>query len=129
MITVVSKLSNDQKYTVYKSVPGGGYAVKGFVLIKGGANVTDRRTLQSADGGVFTQITPAQYEVLKQCPQFAAHVKAGYVYVSKSESDVESEKEAKKAAADLKEKDGSAQLTPKDFKKAGKRAPSAKAGK
>lgn len=127
MKVIVSKLSNNQNYTVYKALPSGGYAVAGKVLIKGGANVANKVTLQAPNGGVFTEVTDEQYALLEKCPQFKKHVAAGFIYVSKSEEEVAATKEAKKAEKDLKEKDESAQLTPEVFKKKGKKAPTSKA--
>ena len=129
MKTIVSKLSNDQNYTIYRALQGGGYAVAGKVLVRGGANVANKVTLQAPNGGVFANVTDAEYELLQRCPQFKKHVAAGFVYISKSSDEVAAEKEAKKEAKNLKEKDASAQLTPEDFKKNGKKAPSAKASK
>ncbi|MGN1058738.1 MAG: hypothetical protein ACI4Q7_05240 [Candidatus Avelusimicrobium sp.] len=127
MKTIVSTLSNDQKYTVYKALPGGGFAVSGQVLVKGGANVADKVTLRSPEGGVFTQVTDEEYAILERCPQFAAHKQAGFVYVTSQSDEIAAAKEAKKAAKNLKKKDESAQLTPEDFTKAGKKAPTSKA--
>ena len=127
MKTIVSTLSNDQKYTIYKALPGGGFDIAGQVLIKGGANVADKVTLRAPDGGVFTQVTDAEYAILERCPQFLAHKKDGYVYVTAASEEVAATKEAKKAVKNLKAKDASAQLTPEDFKKNGKKAPTSKA--
>ena len=127
MKVIVSKLSNDQNYTVYKALPSGGYAVAGKVLVKGGANVANKVTLRAPNGGVFTEVTDEQYALLEKCPQFKQHVEAGFIYVSKAEEEVSATKEAKKAEKDLKEKDESAQLTPEVFKKKGKKAPTSKA--
>lgn len=127
MKTIVSKLSNDQNYTVYKQVPGGIFVAAGKVLIKGGANVANKLTLRAPNGGVITQVSDADFELLQKCPIFKKHVAAGFIFVSASNSEVEGEKEAKKAEKNLKAKDKSAQLTPEDFKKAGKKAPTSKA--
>ncbi len=127
MRVIVSKLSNNQNYTVYKALPSGGFAVAGKVLIKGGANVANKVTLQAPNGGVFTEVTDEQFALLEKCPQFKKHVEAGFVYVSKAEEEVAATKEAKKEEKNLKEKDESAQLTPQVFKKKGKRAPTSKA--
>lgn len=127
MKTIVSKLSNDQNYTVYKQVPGGLFVPVKKVLIKGGANVANKLTLLAPNGGVLTQVSDADYELLQKCPIFKKHIAAGFVYVSTSSSELEGEKEARKAEKNLKAKDKSAQLTPEDFKKAGKKAPTSKA--
>lgn len=127
MKVIVSKLSNNQNYTVYKALPSGGFAVAGKVLIKGGANVANKVTLQAPNGGVYNQVSDADYELLKQCPQFNKHVEDGFIFVSKAEEEVAATKEAKKEEKNLKEKDESAQLTPQVFKKKGKRAPTSRA--
>ena len=126
MKVIVSKLSNDQNYTVYKALPSGGFAIAGKVLIKGGANVANKVTLKSPTGGVYNQVTDEQYSLLLQCPQFKKHVEAGFIFVSKAEEEVAATKEAKKEEKNLKEKDESAQLTPETFKKRGKKAPTSK---
>lgn len=126
MKVIVSKLSNDQNYTVYKVLPSGGYAVANKIFIKGGANVANKVTLQAPLGGVFTEVTDEQYNLLLQCTQFKKHVADGYIYVSKANEEVAATKEAKEAQNDLKEKDESAQLTPEVFKKRGKKAPTSK---
>lgn len=126
MKVIVSKLSNNQNYTVYKALPSGGFAIAGKVLIKGGANVANKVTLQAPAGGVYNQVTDEQYELLQRCPQFKKHVEDGFIFVSKAEEEVAATKEAKKEEKQLKDKDESAQLTPETFKKRGKKAPTSK---
>lgn len=126
MKVIVSKLSNDQKYTVYKALPSGGFAIAGKVLIKGGANVANKVTLQAPAGGVYNQVADKDYELLQQCPQFKKHVEAGFIFVSKAEEEIAATKEAKQEEKQLQEKDESAQLTPATFKKRGKKSPTSK---
>lgn len=123
MVTIISSLSCDQNYTVYRPIEGDMNEPYGSVLVKGGRNVADKRSLLAPSGGVITVIEDKDYELLKQCPQFVKHCKDGYLHVEISGSRTSQEEEARKAEKDMKSKDESAQLVPEDFEKNGADAP------
>lgn len=123
MVTIISSLSCDQNYTVYRPIEGDMNEPYGSVLVKGGRNVADKRSLLAPSGGVITVIEDKDYELLKQCPQFVKHCKGGYLHVEISGSRTSQEEEARKAEKDMKAKDESAQLVPEDFEKNGADAP------
>ncbi len=123
MVTIISSLSCDQNYTVYRPIEGDMNEPYGSVLVKGGRNVADKRSLLAPSGGVITVIEDKDYELLKQCPQFVKHCKDGYLHVEISGSRTSQEEEARKAEKDMKAKDESAQLVPEDFEKNGADAP------
>lgn len=86
------------------------------ILIKGGANVQDRRSLVAVDG-IIQEISDADYEILKDHPWFKRQVEAGFIIPMKSKP--------KEKFEDMETKDGSAQLDEKHFKKSGRKAPKA----
>ena len=118
MIYVISTLSNDNEYVVYEnrddiSIP------RKRILIKGGANIQDRKTLQLSSQGVTTPISEADYEDLKKNPVFNLHLERGFIKIVQT-----NESDAKKKAEKMNTKDRSAQLTPKDYEERGfKKAP------
>ena len=114
---VVSRASQDNEYIIWETTPNGLKKAKKSVIIKGGANVLDRKTMTTPNG-VLTEITDEEYEILKECPAFQRHLDKGFVEVVKEEKKA---RETSKKKSD--KKDGSAQLTPEDFKKKGQKAP------
>lgn len=113
---IVSRASQDNEYIVWETLPSGMKKVKKSVIIKGGANVIDKVTMQTPNG-VVTEITEEQYKTLQECPAFVKHLENGFLEVMKAE------KEAKETAKKKGKKDGGAQLTPKDFEERGQKAP------
>jgi len=109
-VLVYSTLTRDQRYTNY--VPGGGDLpiAAGSVLIKGGANLANKHLITSR--GEVTEITFAEYDMLKTNEDFKRHVANGFIYVDDS---------GRKAAPvdhvvdDLVARDDSAPLVPEDF--------------
>lgn len=85
------------------------------VIIKGGAGVIDRKTMETPKG-VITEITKEDLEFLKTQSLFNEKVAQGSYEI------VESEKKAKESSKKGK-KDKGAQLTAKDFEEAGQTPP------
>lgn len=115
---ITSKLSTSVNYTFYTKGPNNINVITDTITLKGGADVINKKTLQTPSG-VVTELTDDQLEKLKTHPVFKKHLENGYVEI------LSTEKEAAKADKDLKE-DKSKQLTPKDYTKKGKKAPKAK---
>lgn len=115
---ITSKLSSPVTYAFYQKSPSGINNIVDKITINGGADVINKRSLETPSG-VVTELTDEQIEKLKSHPVFSEHLKNGYVAI------LGNEKEAKKADTELKE-DNSKQLTPKDYAKKGKKAPKAK---
>ena len=113
MIYVISTMSNDQNYCVYADRNDVKVVVK-EIVIKGGANVQNRRTLQISSQGVTTPISEADYEDLKKNPVFNFHQDHGYIKVVQT-----NESDARKKVEKMASKDKSAQLTPQDYKDRG----------
>ena len=114
---VVSRASQDNEYIIWETTPNGLKKVKKSVLIKGGANVLNKKTMETPNG-VITEITEEEYETLQNCDAFKRHEAKGFVEIVKEEK-----KAREKSKAKSDKKDGSAQLTPEDFKKKGQKAP------
>lgn len=119
MYYVISTLSNDQNYCVYADRQDVKVVVK-EILIKGGANVQNRRTLIASNQGVITPVTEADFADLEKNPVFKMHQEKGFITVRKT-----NESDARKASEKMDTKDKSAQLTPKDYegRKGIKKAP------
>lgn len=109
---ICSKLSNDQKYTTWNrgskhQLPKADKSV----LIKGGSGVVQKGQLITPYG-VVTEISDAQYELLKNVPSFVRHEKNGFIKVL----DKEPKPADTKAATDDLNADKSKPLTDKDIK-------------
>lgn len=90
-----------------------GVTAESAVLIKGGADVIDKKTMETPKG-VITEVSDEELEFLKKQDLFNKKVAAGYYEI------VESETKAKKQAKTRTvKKDKGAQLTAKDFEEAG----------
>lgn len=92
-----------------------GVDAQGVVVIKGGAGVINKKTMETPKG-VITEINKEDLEFLKTQTLFNEKVKSGSYEV------VETEEKAKKASKKGK-KDKGAQLTAKDFEEAGQTPP------
>lgn len=118
MIYVISSMSNDQLYCNYadrKDVK----VVTSSILIKGGANVQNKRTLQASSQGVTTPVSEADFAELEKNSLFKFHQEKGFIKVIKT-----NETDARKKAEKMDLKDKSAQFTPEDYKNRGfKKAP------
>lgn len=117
---VASKLSYQQEFTFYAPAQGGGPAIRtGGITVKGGCNVRDEHTLVLPTDGVITEITDEEATLLASHPVFKMYERNGAMKI------VASERDGRRAARDLFEKDGSAQLNEKDFRKKGRKPPKA----
>jgi len=94
-----------------------GLDVQGSVVIKGGAHVIDKKTLQTPKG-VITEISKEDLEWLKTQSLFNEKVKQGSYEI------VDNEKKAEeKVKKSKKPKDAGAQLTAQDFRDSGQTPP------
>lgn len=113
MPAICSRLSNSQKYTIWK---GGKEKanelpqIENFILVKGGSGIANKHVMTPL--GVITEVSAEELKLLEKVPSFLRHKKNGYITVRDS---VPSEKELVKIAKDLKE-DKSKPLTDKDAK-------------
>ena len=113
---IVSRLAAGVSYVTYKKQQRGGKPLPtGSVLVKGGADVADKRTLITPLG-VLTEVKPEEVEQLRNNPIFVEQEKDGFLKVLDKKPDPE------KAAASL-DKDSSAQMTEADYLAAGKTPP------
>ena len=118
---VISSLSRDNVFAVYEKKSGNVLVVKKSILIKGGANVADKKTLITPSG-VATEVSKEDLEILKANTAFKKFMERGFIKVLESGSKFKAQDEAEKMA----EKDASAQITKEDYKKKGKKAPRTK---
>lgn len=104
---IFSTLAADVIYPVY--VKGGADLpqVEQEVLIKGGANVINKRL--DTPAGVVTGVTSEQLDALMRSPVFKLHLDNGHLVISQDKPDVEV------VAADMTQRDNSAQLVEEDF--------------
>lgn len=114
---ITSTMSADVKYVIYKQAPTGFKVKDKAILVKGKANIADKKTLLTPHGTV-TKVSSEELELLKNNPVFKSHVDGGYLVVSGL-----SKSNAEGKAKNMKKKDKSAQLTDGDFKKKGKKSP------
>jgi hypothetical protein len=108
---VVSTLTSDQAYTLFKKTDDKGKSIpraERTVIVKGGHGVANKHLITPR--GVVTSITEEQAQFLESNTNFIRHKERGFVKIlKKNPSDTAT------AAADLKQKDGSAPLTPSNF--------------
>ena len=118
---VISSLSRDNVFAVYEKKSGNVLVVKKSILIKGGANVTNKKTLLMPNG-VATEVSKEDLEILKENTGFKKFLERGFMKIMESGSKFKAQDEADK----MTEKDSSAQITEKDYKKKGQKAPRTK---
>ena len=121
---IVSSLSSDNRYAFYEKTNGNVLRVKREILIKGGANVTDKKTLITPNGAV-TEVSEEELELLKTNVGFKNHLEKGFLKIVETSNKYKAEEAAEK----MKAKDKSAQRTPADYEKEGKKAPRTRKGK
>lgn len=120
---IVSKASQDIEYPMWTTSRSGQHQAKKAVVIKGGANVINKKTLETPTGTV-TEVTSEELEFLLSNSTFKRHVENGWLTVEKSESSAQKKaKSVDKDSEGYTKKDGSAQLTPEDFKRRGQKPP------
>jgi len=112
---IMSKMTANVNYAVYTKGARGINEVKQIISVRGGADVVDKKTLVTPEG-VLTVVSDEDYAKLQDNPIFKRHLERGVLKISTNESNAE------KSSAELT-KDKSAQLTPKDYKKQGKKKP------
>lgn len=123
---ITSKMASAVDYAFYKQGANKVNVVVKTIHINGGADVVNKRTLETPSG-VVTELSDDDINMLKTHPLFIEHQKNGFVAICGSE------KEAKKADKTLEE-DKSSQITPQDYEKGnskkdmtgGKRKPNTK---
>ena len=112
---IVSHEAQDVEFPKYVRTKSGVDA-QSAVLIKGGAGVINKKTMETPNG-VITEISKEDLAFLKTQYLFNFKVEQGSYEI------VDSEGAAKKKAKVKKEKDKGAQLTAKDFIDAGQQPP------
>lgn len=123
MAYIVSKASQDIEYCDWQKSRNGLNVKKHSVVIKGGANVLDRKTMETSNGTI-TEVNAADLKFLEANAAFKRHEERGWMKICKTKGDAE-----KKATEVLKNeegeviKDGTAQLTAEDFEKKGQKPP------
>ena len=116
MAYIVSYESQSTEYPKYIRTKTGVDA-NGSILIKGGANVIDKTTMKTAKGAV-TEVSKEDLDFLQTQYLFNFKIEKGFYEI------VEGEKKAtEKAKKNRTKKDGSAQLTAKDFQDSGQNPP------
>lgn len=123
MAYIVSKASQDIEYCDWQKGRNGLNIKKKSVLIKGGANVLNRKTMETLNG-VITEVSADDLKFLEANTAFKRHEERGWVKVCKTKADAEKKANAEeKDENGDKKKDGSAQLTKEDFEKRGQKPP------
>lgn len=110
MPLVYSTMTNNSEYVEYKTNTTNNLAIPvRKVVIKGGAGVSQKRTLITPLG-VRTEVSAEDLAFLQNDVNFKRHVDAGFLkVVSKGKPDADA------VAADMQQRDGSAPLVPNDY--------------
>lgn len=82
-VKIYSQLSNDQSFPVYAEKKEDGKTTKvnkyeSSILIKGGANVVNKQTLQTSKF-VMTEVSAEDFKLLEASPVFKRMVKRGFL--------------------------------------------------
>lgn len=109
---IISKLSANTDYVVYGDVAGGKKVILKHILIKGGAGVTDKKTLLLPNG-FATEVSEEDLALLEKNQVFQIHLKNGHITVMKKAGKYEAQDKAENAK-DL-QGDKSRQQTLKDL--------------
>lgn len=115
MAYITSRMAGGVDYAFYAQGPNGIHIVKDIISIEGGADVINKRNLITPDG-VVTEVSSDKLEKLKTHSLFKQHIKDGFIKIC------DSEKSANNSGRELAQ-DSSKQLTPKDYRNGGKKAP------
>lgn len=118
---IISSMTGDNRYAFYEKTSGNVLRVKKEILIKGGANVSDKKTLLTPNG-VATEVSDSDLELLKSNLAFKAHLERGFIKIIETSDKYKAQETAEK----MDQKDASAQRTAADYEKEGKKAPRAK---
>lgn len=109
MKMILSTLSAPQDVAITRKTDNGALMIVKTIHINGGANVIDRRTLMTPQG-VVTELTDADFELLKGTAFYQRMEKRGHLRpVETKETAEDTEK------AGMKKKDASAQKTEDDY--------------
>ena len=105
---VYSTLANDVNYTKWHPIDNNDQLrIDRQVLIKGGANVADKRLITPL--GVVTEVTEEDLKLLLENQVFKQHKEAGHVTVERNRHEVEV------IVADMKSRETSSPLVPQDY--------------
>ncbi len=74
------------------------------IIIKGGANVTDPKTLNRNVKYKETEVTAAELEILKANPGFMRRVDRGFISIGKVPTDIKKDKSAQITEKEMKAK-------------------------
>lgn len=108
MPKIYSMLSNDKAFPTYKERKEGDGMVKRnaydtAILIKGGANLQDRTSLNESKAAFkVTDVTAEQLKQLQANPSFKRQVETGFITVDKEPVQTKRDKSAPKTKADVK---------------------------
>lgn len=105
---IFSTISTDVEFNAYVKTANDLPAVAARVVIKGGANVPDKRLVTPA--GVLTVVEDETFEWLIKDAAFQKFKKNGFISIRDAKVDPEV------AAADMESRDKSAPMQPGDFK-------------
>lgn len=123
MAYIVSRASQDIEYCDWVKSRNGQNIKKKSVIIKGGANVLDKKTMETPNG-VINEVSAENLKFLESHTAFKKHVAGKWMEVCKTKGDAEKKADkAQKNEDGTTKKDGSAQLTKEDFEKKGQKAP------
>lgn len=123
MAYIVSKASQDIEYCDWQKGRNGLNVKKFSVVIKGGANVLDKKTMETTNGTV-TEVTASELKFLEGNSAFKRHESRGWMKICKTKADADKKaKEVMKNEEGETIKDGTAQLTAEDFEKKGQKPP------
>ena len=123
MAFIVSKASQDIEYVDWTDGVNGVKRAKKSVIIKGGANVVDKKLL-SVSNGTVTEVSNEDLEFLKSNTAFQRHLERGWMSIEKGKETAEKVAKKKRTNKDGETiKDGSAQLTAEDFERNGQKPP------
>ena len=114
-VYVASRMATGVDYAFYKKGPSGLNEVYKTITINGGADVINKKTLETPHG-IVTSLSDEDFDLLKSNAVFQEHLKNGCLNFYNNY------KAADNAEKTLT-KDNSKQLTPEDYKKQGKRKP------
>lgn len=104
---IYSTLSNSQMISQFNVVEGGIPKRGKSVIINGGSNVANKNLVTPR--GVVTELSDADYALVKDDKSFKRWVERGYITVDSKNIAVE------KVVADMDGRDESAPLVPQDF--------------
>lgn len=123
MAYIVSKASQSIEYAGWSKGRNGLNKKEMSIIIKGGAHVIDKKTLNTPNG-VITEVTDEELAFLKNNSSFKRHLDKGWMAIEKSKSGAE--KLAQQTGLDKDGfviKDGGSQLTKEDYERNGKKPP------